>query len=83
MGNYTLVLSEGEVACGVTEEQVAEVLPKGAFFSGGDVFALPAGTPPALAGAAARVAFGGPAEFSHLNSLTKYPMYRRATSKES
>lgn len=78
MADYTTELSPTEIACGVTLEQVAELLPKGAFFSNGELWAMPRGTAPALAGAVARTAFGGPAEFSHINRTTGFLMYRRA-----
>lgn len=75
--NYTHELTDIEVACGVTLDTVAEVLPKGAFFDSGTLFAMPANTPPALAGSVARCAFGGPVEFSHISSATGYVMYRK------
>lgn len=80
MAEYITQLTPTEEACGVTLDAVAELLPKGAFFSNGELWAMPANTPPALAGAVARTAFGGPAEFSHISSprATGYVMYRRA-----
>lgn len=79
MATYTLTLTPTEEACGVTLEKVAEVLPRCAFF--GELFAVPKLTPPALAGALARTAFSGPAEFSHISRATGYPMYRAATEE--
>lgn len=76
--NYTLELTDIEVACGVTLEAVAEVLPKGAFFDSGSTFAIPANTPPAVAGAVARCAFGGPITFTHISRATGYLCYQAA-----
>ena len=79
MGTYTHTLTEGEIACGVTLERVAEILPQGLFLSVGTYsgFMLPKLTPPALASSVARCAFAGASvEFSHLTE--GYPVYRLA-----
>ena len=73
MKNYTLELSEIEVACGVTLEQVQELLPKVLVRNGVVIF--PKDTGPALAGATARCALARPAVFAGLNSLGM-PVYR-------
>lgn len=73
---YTHTLTPVEEACGVTLEQVAEALPRGAFIVGGSKFVTP-DLPPALAGSVARAAFGGPVEFAGLNGLG-LPVYREA-----
>lgn len=52
---YTLELTEIERACGVTLEQVADVMPR-VLVRDGHVF-LPANTPPALGKAVARCVF--------------------------
>lgn len=80
MKTYTLVLTPTEEACGVTLEQCADVLAQGAFFASGELWAMPGNTPPALAGAVARCAFGGPVEFSHINRQTGYVVYRAASA---
>lgn len=73
MKNYTLELTEIEIACGVTLEQVQELLPK-VLVRGGRVI-FPALTGPALASATARAALASPVEFAGLNSLGM-PVYR-------
>lgn len=77
MKNYILVLSDIEIACGVTLEQVQDVLPLVAVRNGKVM--LPEATGPALAGAVARCALAGPVEFRGLNSLG-YPVYGPAQS---
>ena len=67
-------LSEIEIACGVTLDQVEALRPKGAFF--GELFALPGDISPALGQATARLAAGRPARFSHISRVTGYLMYR-------
>ena len=74
MREYKLELTEGEIACGVTLGQVAELLPK-VLMRRNELVILPKLTPPALAGATARCAFGAPAEFVGLNMLGQ-PLYR-------
>lgn len=71
---FTLELTDLEKACGVTLADVAALRPKGAFI--GAFFYLPGDTPPALGRATACAAFGGPAEFSHISSVTGYIGYR-------
>ena len=55
MANYTLVLTEIELACGVTLEQVADVMPR--VLVRDDRLFLPANTSPALGKAVARCVF--------------------------
>ena len=79
MTTYVHTLTEGEIACGVTLERVAEILPQGLFLQVGTYsgFMLPKLTPPALASSVARCAFGGQeVEFCHLTQ--GYPVYRLA-----
>lgn len=52
---YTLELTEMEIACGVTLEQVADATPR-VLSRDGHLF-LPANTPPALGKAVARCVF--------------------------
>ena len=60
---YTHTLTEVEIACGVTLDQVADVLPE-CYMSLNEKLVLPANTPPALASSVARAAFAGaPVEF--------------------
>lgn len=73
MNNYTLELSEIEIACGVTLEQVQDLLPKVLVREGAVIF--PKYTGPALCGAVARCALATPAQFAGLNSLGM-PVYR-------
>lgn len=68
-----MILTEVERACGVTESAVMVARARGAVVR--HMFLAPANTPPAVAGAAARLALGGPAEFSHINTATGYPVY--------
>lgn len=67
MREYKLELTEIEVACGVTLEQVAEVLPK--VLMRNNACIIPGDVGPALAGAVARCAFAEPAEFLAMNGL--------------
>lgn len=73
MNNYTLELSEIEIACGVTLEQVQVLLPK-VLMRNGAVY-IPANTGAALAGATARCALAGPVDFQGVNVLGM-PFYR-------
>ena len=66
MSNYSLELTEVEIACDVTLEAVAVELPLGRFVRDGYGFMVSKSASPALAGAVARVALAGPVEFSHL-----------------
>ena len=75
MTHYTLELTETELACGVTLEQVADVLPR-VLVRDGRLF-LPANTPPALGNAVARCVFAGePHTFSGF--ALGMPVYRLA-----
>ena len=76
MSNYSLELTEVEIACGVTLEAVAVELPLGRFVRDGNGFMVGKSAPPALAGAVARAALAGPVEFSHL--AFGCPVYVRA-----
>lgn len=67
MKNYTLELSEVEIACGVTLDQVARELPR-VLVRDGRVY-IDGNVGPALAGATARAALGAPAAFVGLNQL--------------
>lgn len=69
------VLTEMERACGVTVEQVSWTRAESLVFGGGEAVALPVGTPPALAGVAARLALGGAVSFAGLNHYSQ-PVYR-------
>lgn len=76
MSTFTFVPTELETACGVTTDDVARELPRGMFRDNDSVFVVSADLPPALAGAVARTAFGGPAEY-----VGKHPFghaYQRA-----
>lgn len=73
MHTYTLELTPIEIACGVTLEQVADLMPK-ILLRDGRAY-LPENTPPALCGAVARCAFGGPAQFVGISKATGYPIY--------
>lgn len=68
-------LSEVEVACGVTVEQVRAVRIKAYIMHDKQSVAIPKDTGPALAGAAARMALGGPVEFVAINIFGN-PLYR-------
>jgi len=68
-------LSPTEVACGVTIEQVREVRAKAYIMHDKQSVAIVRGTPPALAGAAARLALGGDVEFVAIN-IWGNPLYR-------
>lgn len=63
MSTYTFVPTELEAACGVTTDDVARELPRGVFRDHDELFVVSADLPPALAGAVARTAFGGPVEY--------------------
>lgn len=75
MREYKLELSDIEVQCGATLEQVQKVLTQ--VLVRNERVILPKYTAPALCGAVARCAFGAPAEFAGMNSLG-LPVYRRA-----
>ncbi len=74
MTAITHTLTEIEAACGVTLEQVADLLPKGLFIKDGTRYVLPENTPPALGTSTARAAFGRPAQFLALNQFGQ-PVY--------
>ena len=75
MAHYTLELTEIELACGVTLEQVADVLPR-VLVRDSRLF-LPANTPPALGKAVARCVFADkPHTFSGF--ALGMPVYRLA-----
>lgn len=76
MARITHELTDTEVACGVTLEQVAELRPK--VLMKGERVVLPQNTPPALATSVARCALGAPAEYAGHNQLG-LPVYRRTT----
>lgn len=66
MTTYTHRLSEIELACGVTLDQVARELPRVLVREGGATVVVDATLPPALAGSVARAAFGHHSfKFSH------------------
>lgn len=71
-------LSPTEVACGVTEEAARAVRRDAYVMHHGRSVAITRGTPPALAGAAARLALGGPVEFDAIN-IWGQPLYRLAS----
>lgn len=65
---YVHILTPLEIAFGVTLEDVARELPRGAFFDNGQAFAMDI-SGSALAGSVARCAFGKPAAFAGINRL--------------
>lgn len=72
-------LTDTERACGVTLVDVQSARNYAYIYRGGQPYpavVLPSFCPPALAGAAARMALGGPVEFSHLSG--GMPVYRLA-----
>lgn len=73
---YTHELTDIEIACGITLEQVADELPKGSFFGarGEELFMVPDNIGPALAGSVARAAFAGPAHY--VGMTNGYPCYK-------
>lgn len=76
-GGFTL--TDTERACGVTLADVQSARNDAYIYHGGQPYpavVLPRYCPPALAGAAARMALGGPVEFSHLSG--GMPVYRLA-----
>lgn len=56
---YTHELTPIEIECGVTLDDVARELPRGAFREDGSVFVVSRDTAPAVAFSTARAAFGG------------------------
>lgn len=77
MSAPAIVLSDIERACGVTVDAVRATRARALIFADGTKVALDANTPPALAGAAARLAFGAPVRFAGLNPFGM-PIYERA-----
>lgn len=76
--NYSHELSPIEIACNVTLEQVAELLPKVLLIESGTKVVFPVNTGAALASSTARCAFAGEAaDFAGLNQL-RQPVYKRA-----
>ena len=71
---YIHELTEIETLCGVTLDEVAELLPRGLFIDGDSRFVLPAGLSPALTMSTARVAFNGLALFLGINQFAQ-PVY--------
>ena len=63
MNTYTHTLTDIEVACGVTLEDVARGVPRGVFRRNGEWFVVGEDLPPALASSVARCAFGGPVQY--------------------
>lgn len=74
MNIYKHELTELEIACGVTLEQVGEVLLKVYLIPNTNKVVLPRDTPPALAGSVARCALTAPCVFLGFNEL-KLPVY--------
>ena len=73
---YKLELTEIEIACGVTLEQVQDVLPKVLVRNNVGVI-FPETVSPALAGAVARCALAGAAEYSGHNQFGQ-AIYRQS-----
>lgn len=67
-------LTDIEIACGVTLEQVADLLPKVLVRDGRAI--VPKDTPPALSASVARCALGEKAVYTGHNQLGQ-PVYRR------
>lgn len=67
-------LTEIEITCGITLDQVADTLPKALVRNNSVV--LPEDTPPALAASVARAALGEKAAYAGHNELN-LPVYRR------
>lgn len=68
MTTDTFTLTDIERACGVTIEAVTLARRVGLVFDNGTSFMAKRHEAPALAGAAARMALGGPVDFSHLTA---------------
>lgn len=73
MSTIKHTLTETEIACGVTLQQVQEVLPKA--LVNNDRVIVPADVAPALGSSVARCIFGKPAEYAGHNQLG-LPVYR-------
>lgn len=77
MHEYKHYLTDLEFACGVTLEQVAEVMPKVLLFDGDKVM-IPRGTSPALATSVARCALAcDSVDFVALSLAGEMPIYKR------
>lgn len=72
---YIHTLTDIEIACGVTLEDVARELPRGVFRH--EYFIVSEDIGPALAGSVARCAFGG-ATVEYVGRTTLGRAYRRA-----
>ncbi|RKN69532.1 hypothetical protein D7252_08735 [Microbacterium sp. CGR2] len=70
----TFTLTDTELACGVTLGAVHAARDRGLVRDERSVFVAERHQAPAVAGAAARMALGGPVEFSHL--AYGCPVYR-------
>jgi hypothetical protein len=70
-------LSDVEVACGVTLDDVRLARREAYVSASGTYVTIRKGTPPAVAGAAARLALGGPVEFESFDTFGQ-PFYRLA-----
>lgn len=77
---YIHELTETEIACHVTLEDVQRELVRGLFFDGGKAFAVANDVSPAIAGSVARAAFAGPATFVGVNTFGQL-VYRAETAK--
>lgn len=75
MATYTHQLTEIEMMCGVTIEEVAEELPRGVFRDNGETFVVAGDLGPALAGSVARCAFAG-AEVDYIGRTPLGRAYR-------
>ena len=80
MNVYTLELTFIEEKCGVTLEQVAELLPKCTVRNG--LAIIPADCSPALTQATARCALAGEVEFMHLANSGNWAIYRLAKNQD-
>lgn len=80
--NYTHSLTDIEIRCGITLDDVADMLPKVLLIDDGQAVVFPENTSAALASSTARCAFAGtPAEFSGFNQLHQ-PVYRQSTDAQ-
>lgn len=77
MSNYTHTLTEIELACGVTLEDVARELPRVMIRDAGATVIVDGTLAPALANSVARAAFGRhPFEYAGLNTELGLGVYR-------
>lgn len=77
---YKLELSFIERKCGVTLDQVAELLVKSTVRN--NLAIVPADCSPALTQATARAALAGEVEFMHLTNNGKWAVYRLADNQD-